>query len=66
MQILINYKNDEEGKSVSINSTDLRTYVSSESNPEKTKDLEDFGTELRSLIQKYFGSNGNYSCYKQW
>ena len=55
MQILINYKNDEEGKSVSINSTDLRTYVSSESNPDKTKSLEDFGTELRSLIQKYFG-----------
>ena len=55
MQILINYKNDEEGKSVSINSTDLRTYVSSEIDESKTQDLVNFGNELQTLIQKYFG-----------
>ena len=55
MQILINYKNDEESKSVSINSTDIRTYVSTEMDETKTQDLVNFGNELKALIQKYFG-----------
>lgn len=54
MQILINYKNEEESKSVSINSTDIRTYVSTEIDETKTQDLVNFGNELQTLIQKYF------------
>ena len=58
-QILINYTKDENNMSVSINSTNIKVFVSTKTDNSKLEMLNNFGNELDTLINKYFGNGNN-------